>query len=130
MKALEEMLAEKRSHLTKVQVEIATLEDLLRRASGHPEPVAPTIHHRRGVNVKQVLLDMLSERSEQGLNAATAVDLARKKGEHLERGTASSLLSRLKSEGVLNYDGAVYRLQNKSASGPVLAYPPSKTASL
>lgn len=62
-------------------------------------------------SVKNTVLDLLEDAGRRGVNAATAVDLAKAKGITLERGSVSSLLSRLKTDGIVNHDGNVYRLK-------------------
>lgn len=62
-------------------------------------------------SVKTTVLDLLEEVGRSGLNAATAVDLAKTKGVELERGSVSSLLSRLKTDEIVTYDGSAYRLK-------------------
>ena len=63
-------------------------------------------------NVKTAVLDLLEQVKANGLNAAMVVEMAlEQRGEHLERGSVSSLLSRLKNEGTVVYDRKVYRLK-------------------
>lgn len=69
---------------------------------------------RRG-NVKGALLDLLQEVGQGGLNALTAVEIAKRRGIDLDRGTISSLLSRLKRDGVVDHDGDRYRLRQPIA---------------
>lgn len=134
MKALEEMLAERQAQLTQLRTEIALLEDAIRRTSGEPEK--PQKQRAARSNVKSLVLDLLKEVGADGLNAGIAVDLAQKRGDHLERGSVSSLLSRLKSEGTVTYDGSVYRLSQFSSdsherdtpSAAVFAHPASRVA--
>jgi hypothetical protein len=59
---------------------------------------------------KTVLLDLLREVGGTGLNAATAVELAARRGVKLDRGTAASNLSRMKKDEVVVHDGDRYRL--------------------
>lgn len=66
--------------------------------------------------VKAALLDLLQEVGDQGLNANTAVELALRKGVHLDRGSVSSILSRLKGDGAVEYDGNRYRLKEPQQS--------------
>lgn len=68
----------------------------------------------RRSNVKKTLIDMLKESGTTGLNASTAVEIAARRGVNLDRGTVSSLLSRLKHDEVVVYDGANYRLKEFS----------------
>ena len=64
----------------------------------------------RRSNVKTTILDLLKEVGTTGLNAATTVEIASRRGIDLDRGSVSSLLSRLKRDGVVEYDGNRYRL--------------------
>lgn len=77
-------------------------------------PVPPVGRAQKG-SVKTMVLDLLEEAGATGLNATTAVGMAEKKGLHLERGSVSSLLSRLKNDGVVSYDNDVYRLSHHTA---------------
>ena len=58
-------------------------------------------------DVKRVVLSLLDEFRAEGLVATSAVEAAGKRGIHLERATVSSLLSRLKHDGAVTYDGKV-----------------------
>lgn len=60
--------------------------------------------------LKQILSDLLREAGTTGLNAATAVEVAQRRGTHLDRQSVSSTLSRMKAEGVVDYNGERYRL--------------------
>lgn len=119
MKLLEEALAEKRQQMQKLQIEMATIESLIRRHNGEPAVVEFSGRRRRS-NVKGMLLDMLKEVGPGGLNAAKAVEISEQRGEPLERNTVSSLLSRLKADGVVTYDGTFYRLTEFMPSKPSL----------
>lgn len=109
MQVLEDYLAKKREELRKLQIEIATAEELLRRSAGPTGPV-PLKKRAPRSNVKNLVLNLLEEAGEAGLVATSAVEMAEKRGEHLERGTVSSLLSRLKHDQIVRYDGNAYRL--------------------
>lgn len=63
------------------------------------------------VNVKTMVLDLLDEVGTTGLNAVTAVDIAKRRGIQLDKGSVSSLLSRLKKDDVVVYDNDKYRLK-------------------
>lgn len=70
-------------------------------------------------NVKTAVLDLLAQVKANGLNAAMVVEMAlEQRGEHLERGSVSSLLSRLKHEGTVVYDRKVYRLKEYEPDDP------------
>ncbi|HEV7458268.1 MAG TPA: hypothetical protein VGN96_15970 [Roseococcus sp.] len=59
--------------------------------------------------IKDTVLTLLMEHAASGLNAATLVSVAGARGISLDRASVSSLLSRLKKDGVLTYDGDVYK---------------------
>jgi hypothetical protein len=95
--------------------ELRGLERALRvLASDYTEVAMPSGRAPRG-NVKNALLDLLEEVGPTGLNATTAVQLARRKQLSLDRNTVSSLLSRFKRDGVVMHDGYRYRLKHKDA---------------
>jgi len=131
MKSVQEMLAEKREALKRLNVEIATLEEVLRRESGQSE-ITP--HNKRSPrsSVKNTLLRLLEEAEESGLNAHVAVVMAAKRGVRLERSTVSSLLSRLKNDKIVSYDGKFYRLTNpnasRSGSATIIVHPVCQSA--
>jgi hypothetical protein len=63
---------------------------------------------RRPKSTKQAILDYLA--LSEGLNAAMIVQFSEADGYPIPRATASSLLSRFKSDGLVVYDGRLYRL--------------------
>lgn len=63
---------------------------------------------------KAVVLDLLEEVGTTGLDASAAVRIADEKGLTIEKNSVSSLLSRLKKDGVIEYDGQKYRLSKYS----------------
>lgn len=77
------------------------------------KPAATTVRAAKG-SVKSTVLDLLERAGEGGLNAAIAVEMAKEDGIDLDRGSVSSLLSRLKTDNVVIYNGTVYRLKKFS----------------
>jgi hypothetical protein len=65
---------------------------------------------RRRSSVKSAVLELLSEQKEVGLSAAEVLEVGASKGIDLDRGSVSSLLSKLKGEGVLTIEGSKYKL--------------------
>jgi hypothetical protein len=61
-------------------------------------------------NLKVLLLELARDAGATGINSNTAVELAKKRGIRLLRGSAASNLSRLKNDNLLVHDGKVYRL--------------------
>lgn len=107
MKALEARLDGVMRDIEKLQAQADLLRDMMREARGEPKVKARAPRS----NVKQTVLALLDEAGADGINATIAVERAAQNGTSLERGTVSSLLSRLKNEGVVVYDGTVYRLE-------------------
>ncbi|TCP43960.1 hypothetical protein [Rhodovulum marinum] len=113
MKALEDRLSRIRSEMEKLRIQEELVLDMMREERGEPAPKK----RAKRANVKRTVLDLLTAVGAGGLNAAIAVDMAAKDGVELERGSVSSLLSRLKNEGTVTYDGEVYRLKEHSNRG-------------
>ena len=65
----------------------------------------------RARNVKDTVLGLLAQAGEAGLTVTKCVEMAQKQGSHLERGTVSSLLSRLKREEILDLKDGSYSLR-------------------
>ena len=89
--------------------QIEGLELAISLVSGE-ETIQATKPGGRRANNKGIVLKLLEDVGTSGLNAAIADDLASKRGVSLDRNSVSSLLSRLKSENVVEYDGDRYRL--------------------
>lgn len=119
MKALEERLDHVLREIEKLRAQEELLRDMIREENGEPKvkPRAPR------ANVKQTVISLLEEQGDIGLNAAMAVEIASDKGIDLERGSVSSLLSRLKNEGVVEYDGSTYRLIGAKRQMPGMVHP-------
>ena len=119
MKVIEEeisRLARERDALTH-KIEGLQLALRLARGEGQAPPAAPEATRQRRGGVKETVLDLISEAAETGMTPPECVAAAKaKRGIELDRGSVSSLLSRLKKDGVLFYDGSRYRL--KEYAGP------------
>lgn len=92
-----------------IENQIAGIERAISLIGGD-EP-APAASAKRGPSNKAIVLDLLKEVGTTGLNAGTAVSLANNRGVTLDRNSVSSMLSRLKRDGVVVYDGEKYRLK-------------------
>jgi hypothetical protein len=77
-------------------------------AVGGGSTTEPKRRNRR--NVKKTAMDLIVEAGSAGVTANEIVDRASIAGRHLDRGSISSLLSRLKREGVLVFNGERYFL--------------------
>jgi hypothetical protein len=96
---LEHKLAEARVRLNAYETAIATVE-------GSP---IPTGQKGRRSNVKKMVMDLINEAAQAGVTAVSVVERGGALGKQLDRGSVSSLLSRLKREGTLTFDGERYR---------------------
>lgn len=73
-----------------------------------PAPIAKQ-RIKRG-ELKSTVLALLEERGSMGLNANLIAEITLQRGSPVDRNSASSLLSKLKDQGVVDYDDKVYRL--------------------
>ena len=96
MTALVEIITRKKDELKKLQVEIAALEEAHQLTLGISDQI-PRKKRAARSDVKSLVLSLLEEVGSAGLVATSAVDIAEKRGIHLERGTVSSLLSSAKA---------------------------------
>ena len=62
----------------------------------------------RARNVKETVLTLVQKAGPTGINVNGVMDAAKEIGHHLERGTVSSLLSRMKRENVLEMSDGKY----------------------
>lgn len=100
--------------IDKLRAQKALLIEML---EDRPQVPAASLGRAQKGSVKSTVLQLLAEVGAAGLNANSAVTLADKKGIRLERGSVSSLLSRLKNDGIVTYSDDRYRLpQGVSAS--------------
>lgn len=109
MRKLYELRDALKADIEAKKMQLEGVEMAIRAAAGDPPSMAIKPNAVRP-NVKKTLLTLLQEVGDGGLNAATAVELAGRKGERLERATVSSLLSRFKSDGLVSHEGGMYRL--------------------
>ena len=76
----------------------------------------PPRRQRRG-DLKEIVLALYDEAGEIGLSSSECVEAAQtKRSVHLQPASVSSLLSRLKADGVLAYDGDRYRVKQSISS--------------
>jgi hypothetical protein len=107
-----------RAEIEAAKARLDEVESLIRIMTGEATPSAPVPQQRaRRGDLKDVVLSLYDEAGETGLSSAECVSAAKeKRGADLQPASVSSLLSRLKADGVLFYDGERYRL--KRFAGP------------
>ena len=101
-----------RERLNTIRGEIAVLrgQEALLLEMMNEAPKEPAAKRAAKGSVKIRVLELLEKQGRSGLNAAKAVELSEAAGDVLDRGSVSSLLSRLKQDDVVVYDGVNYRL--------------------
>lgn len=118
LKLLYERRSQLQSELAAAQARLQEVEGLIRLMDDKSAPEAPTAvagRVRRG-DLNNIVLSLYEQAAEAGLSTSECVAMASKAGTPLKATSVSSLLSRLKSDGVLMYDGERYRL--KRFAGP------------
>ena len=122
VKALEEAIArleaERATFNNRIDGKIEGLREAIRLQGGAPPAAEIEVRQRvRRGNLKDTVLDLAQEAAERGLTTEECVLLAKRdKGISLVPASVSSLLSRLKHDGVMFFDGQRYRL--KQFAGP------------
>jgi hypothetical protein len=96
-------------------------------SAGLAPSTPPTPPRRARMPIKDLVLGMVSDHAADGMNATQVVETAAQQGVALDRASVSSLLSRLKKDGVLSHDGSVYH-PVRSGSGVTAVPPPRKVA--
>lgn len=135
MKSLGERLAKVRADMAVLAGQEALLLELMGvTPEAPPSDSVPAPRSRAPrANVKQEVIGLLQAVKGNGLNAAMAVAMAHdERGVRLERGTVSSLLSRMKNEGLVTYIDGLYRLREHSPASEQhsVAEPPKPGASV
>lgn len=105
-KALRDQIAALQNELKGVQWSIA-------QVTGEPSSPIVAAIVRRARNVNETVLRLVTAAGPKGLSALDLVERAQTEGITLNRGTVSSLLSRLKREGTLVYNGTEYAVIQK-----------------
>jgi hypothetical protein len=102
---IEGELARIRAEIDKLKAQEEVLLKILAQANGEPAPTAP---RKRSPSIKPLVLDIMSR---AGFAGATTTDVdkeVREKVPSVAKDTVGSILSRLKGDGALIYDGERY----------------------
>jgi hypothetical protein len=102
MKLIHRELEGVRTEIERLRVKERVLEDLLSKFSGSPSP------KRRSPSVKPVVLDVMRAAGSTGATSAAVDQQVREKVPTVAKDTVGSVLSRLKSDGALVYEGDRY----------------------
>lgn len=112
VKAIQEAITRLEAERARIDGRIEGLREAMRIQSSTPLPAEPEVRRRaRRGDLNKTVLEMATKMGAVGLTADECVDLARKEnGTTLNRSSVSSLLSRLKQDSILFFDGERYRL--------------------
>lgn len=107
MSIIKTQLEAVRAQIERLRVKEETLMELLRELSGEPAPLEVSAR-KRSPGVKPHVLDFMREVRERGATTAEVDNAIRAMNPTVAKDTVGSVLSRLKSEGALVYDGERY----------------------
>lgn len=96
-----------RAQIERLRVKEETLMDLLRQLSGEPIVEEKPVR-RRAPSVKPLVLDFMKDAGERGATSAEVDEAIRAINPTVAKDTVGSVLSRLKADGALVYDGDRY----------------------
>lgn len=101
--------------ITRIDAEIARLQgtrDGLLRAkalmSGDPQAVPPAATRKRSPNIKPLILDLMRNAGPAGATSNQVSSLVKEAVPTVAKDTVGSVLSRLKADGALAFDGERY----------------------
>lgn len=117
MKVIDEKLERIRADIDRLKAQEEVLLELKAQANGEPEPQKA---RKRSANIKPLVLDIMAR---AGFAGATTADVDKEVKERVPtvaKDTVGSVLSRLKSDGALTYDGVRYYVKEYApkADGP------------
>lgn len=103
--------------LADARIRLSTYERAIAAMGG---PAVATDKRSRQSNVKRTVMGIINEAAQAGITAADVVERGNATGKALEKRSVSSLLSRLKREGTLTFDGERYRPVESNGGGTTL----------
>ena len=102
---IKEKLARVRTEIDRLRAQEEVLMALLHEMSGGPTPPSP---RKRSPAIKPLVIDIMHEAGFTGATTAEVDEMVRRKVPTVAKDTVGSILSRLKSDGALVYDGDRY----------------------
>lgn len=124
MKAILAAIQAKQAQVDRLNIEIGALQAVYNAEAGIKE-----VKPRAGrSDVKSTVLRLLERVGANGLNAQIACELAKEDGAELQIKSVSSLLSRMKADGVVVHTGNVYVLKDMLPKQP--SSPPTEMGSV
>lgn len=116
MKTIQAELDQVRAEILRLQAQEEILVRLLGKMPGGRE--TPALPRKRATSVKPLILDIMREAGTKGATKAAVDELVRIKNPAVAKDTVGSVLSRLKSDGALVYDGDRYFDKQFAPKGP------------
>lgn len=107
MSIIKSQLEAVRAQIERLRIKEETLLELLRELTGEPV-VEQRSTRKRAPNVKPMVLDFMREVGERGATSSEVDEAIRALNPAVAKDTVGSVLSRLKSDGALGYDGERY----------------------
>ncbi len=107
MSIIKSQLDAVRAQIERLHVKEETLLELLREIAGEPVN-EPKPARKRAPNVKPHVLDFMREVGERGATSSEVDESVRALNPAVAKDTVGSVLSRLKADGALGYDGERY----------------------
>lgn len=105
MKMIDEKIDRIESEIGRLNAQLEVLLELKAEANGEPSPSAP---RRRSAKIKPLVLDIMARAGFAGATTADVDREVREKVPTVAKDTVGSILSRLKGDGALTYDGERY----------------------
>ena len=106
MSAIKDQLAIVQAQIARLRIQEETLMELLRKVSG--EPVIASTQRKRSPSVKPLVLDLVIRAGKNGITTREVDEAVRAANPSVATATVGSVLSRLKSDGALKFDGERY----------------------
>ena len=125
MKAIQSELERVQAEISKLRIEEDTLKRLLATLNGDPPK-----RRKRAANVKPIVLEIMASAKREGATSVEVNELVREQVPTVAKDTVASVLSRLKSDGALVYDGERYYERRYDPSKPrsVIQLPPIRAS--
>lgn len=111
---IERELARIRADIDKLKAQEEVLHRILAQTNGE----MPTSPRKRSANIKPLVLDIMGRAGFAGATTADVDKEVREKVPSVAKDTVGSILSRLKGDGALTYDGERYYVKEFAPKGP------------
>lgn len=105
MSAIKEELAIVQAEIARLRIKESVLLDLQRKVTGE---APPQDNKRRAVNIKPLVIDIMGKVGTAGATSKEVDDAVRATHPGVGTATVGSVLSRLKADGALVFDGERY----------------------